>query len=212
MTQSTTQTAQLPSKQYIAAQLQAARLFKGIPAHELEALIDVMQHKAFAKGELLFRKGDVGDSMFLILSGRVRIFTYDADHNEIDLAYLEPTRIFGDFVIFDQKPRSASALTVAPTECLILQRAAFEAFLPQHTFVGIVMMRNIAEQVRRVTSFLSQVNNTLDLITDGNFDLALQQLAQITSDEEALQTLIHTFTQMIHRIQQREAKLKSGTA
>ncbi len=212
MTQPTTQAAQLPSKQHIAAQLQGARLFKGIPAHELEALIDIMQHKAFAEGELLFRKGDVGDSMFLILSGRVRIFTHDAAHNEIDLAYLEPNRIFGDFVIFDQKPRSASALTVAPTECLILQRAAFEAFLPQHTFVGIVMMRNIAEQVRRVTSFLSQVNNTLDLIADGNFDLALQQLAQTTSDEEALQTLIHTFTQMIHRIQQREAKLKGGTA
>ncbi|PJF34757.1 MAG: hypothetical protein CUN49_14030 [Candidatus Thermofonsia Clade 1 bacterium] len=214
MTQQATQTLLQEStfKQRVVAQLQMARLFKGIPLSELEALIAVMAHKAFAADEVIFRKDDVGDSMFLILSGKVRIFTQDANGNAIDLAYLEAPRIFGDFVIFDQKPRSASAVAVVPTECLLLYREAFLDFLPQHTFVGIVMMRNIAEQLRQVTSILSQVNSALDLIAEGNFSAALQQLAQTTSDEAALQTLISTFTAMIQSIQQREATSQRGTS
>lgn len=205
-----TQTLPQAVKERATEQLRAARLFKGISAYDLEALVDVMTYKAFPEGEVLFRKGDAGDSMFLILSGKVRIFTYDAAQNEIDLAHLEPPRIFGDFVIFDQKPRSASALTVAPTECLVLERAAFESFLPQHTFVGIVMMRNIAKQLRQVTAFLSQVNSALDLMAKGDFALTLQQLAQTTSDDETLQTLVNTFVEMIQRVQEREARPKSS--
>jgi CRP/FNR family cyclic AMP-dependent transcriptional regulator len=210
MTQRATQTAQSESvsKQSALAQLQAARLFKGIPSHDLQALIDVMERKSFAADEVIFRKGDIGDSMFLILSGKVRIFTQDAAQNEIDLVYLGPPRIFGDFVIFDQKPRSASAVAVMPTECLVLSREAFLSFLPQHTFVGLVMMRNIAEQVRQVTSFLSKVHGLLDLIANGKFGEALQQLAQTTSDDEALQALVTTFSGMIQSIQAREARLK----
>lgn len=199
---------QRSARQDVIAQLQAARLFKGIPTGDLEALVDVMERKTFAAGETLFRKGEIGDSMFLLLSGKVRIFTQDAAHNEIDLVYLEPTRIFGDFVIFDQKPRSASATAVTQTECLVLYREAFLRFLPQHTFVGLVMMRNIAEQVRQVTGFLSKVNNWLDLIAEGKLNEALQQLAQVTSDDEALQTLVSAFTAMIQSIQQRETQHK----
>lgn len=205
-----TQSPPQPIKQRAIEQLQAARLFRGIPPYDLEALIDVMTYQTFAEGEVLFRKGDSGDSMFLILSGRVRIFTQDASGNPIDLAYLEPPRIFGDFVIFDQKPRSASAVSVTPTECLVLYREAFLQFLPQHTFVGLVMMRNIAEQVRKVTYILSKVNSTLDLIANGDFATALHQLAQTTSDDGALQTLINTFTEMIRSLQEREAALKGG--
>jgi CRP-like cAMP-binding protein len=210
MTQRTTQTAQLESvsKQRALTQLQAARLFRGIPPHDLEALVDVMERQSFAAGDVLFRKGDIGDSMFLIVSGKVRIFTQDAAQNAIDLVYLEPPRIFGDFVIFDQKPRSASAVAMLPTECLVLSREAFLSFLPQHTFVGLVMMRNIAEQVRQVTSFLSKVHSLLDLIANDQFGEALQQLAQTTSDDEALQALVATFAEMIQSIQEREARLE----
>jgi CRP-like cAMP-binding protein len=213
MIQRSTQTIQaqrIEFRQRVVAQLQAARLFKGIPTNDLEALIEVMEPKTFAENELLFQKGDPGDSMFLILSGSVRIFTQDADQNEITLAYLEPTRIFGDFVIFDQKPRSASAVTVAPTECLVLYRDAFLNFLPQHTFVGMVMMRNVAEQVRQVTSFLSKVNGTLDQLSQGAFEEALRQLTETTSDDAALQTLVNAYVEMIHTIRQREARLSGA--
>ncbi|MCS6872148.1 MAG: cyclic nucleotide-binding domain-containing protein [Anaerolineae bacterium] len=199
-----TQATQLSIKQRAVAQLQSAQLFKGIPLSDLEALVDIMEYRMFAQGEVLFRKGDAGDSMYLILSGKVRIFTQDATNNEIDLAYLESARIFGDFVIFDQEPRSASAVAVMPTECLVLYREAFLRFLPQHTFVGLVMMRNIAGQVRRVTALLNKVSSTLNLIASGDLTLALQQLALTESDNEACQTLIMTFTDLIHSIQQRE--------
>jgi len=71
-----------------------------------------------------------------------------------------------------------------------------------------VMMRNIAEQVRQVTSFLSKVHGLLDLIANDKFGEALQQLAQTTSDDEALQALVTTFSEMIQSIQAREARLK----
>jgi signal-transduction protein with cAMP-binding, CBS, and nucleotidyltransferase domain len=123
----------------IAEQLTGSPLFRGVDRADREALIKVMRSQSYPKGAVLFHKGDAGDSMYIILSGRVRIFTHDAQGNEITIRHL--SEMFGEFSMLDQKPRSASASAAADLEVLVLHRDDFNAFLRERPLVGLSMMR-----------------------------------------------------------------------
>ena len=81
-------------------QLAGSPLFKGVERADREALIARMRRQSYPKGAVLFDKGDAGDSMYIILSGRVRIYTRDAQNNEITIRYL--SEMFGEFAMLDQ--------------------------------------------------------------------------------------------------------------
>src|SRR5437016_7213765 len=76
-------------------------------AQELRTLLNVRQ---VPDGTLLFREGDLGDAMYLIESGRVRIAITDDDEKEIVLAELAQGDFFGEMAIIDGKQRSAHAI------------------------------------------------------------------------------------------------------
>lgn len=77
-------------------------------------------------GEMVFKQGTLADCMYVIRSGRVRIFR-DQDGAETTLATLKPGDSFGEIALFDRQARSASAQAVGDTEVDVVPRAAFEA-------------------------------------------------------------------------------------
>lgn len=193
----------------IVEQLKDAPLFKGVAPGDLEALVHEMKKVEFPAGHVLFRKGDIGDAMYIILSGRVRIFTPDKRGHEITLAYHEPYRIFGDYALLDQQPRSASAAIEAPTTLLMLARESFMAFLPKHPTVGLAMIRNLADQVRHVTNFLSRVNDSMEQLAAGKYEQAIREIASSGTDDE-MQRLVKAFIQMVHKVREREEDATPG--
>lgn len=184
-------------------QLQASRVFKNMPQLALEGLLKIMKAERFAAGQVLFKRGDPGDSLYLIVSGKIRIFTYDETGNEITLSFLGESRIFGDFSVLDNQPRSASAQAAEPTECLILYRADFQAYIYANPVVGLAMMRNIAEQVRLITDFLSHVNSAVERLSRGELDQAVAELESHINDDE-LETLVSTFIEMVQQVRARQ--------
>jgi CRP-like cAMP-binding protein len=80
-------------------------------------------------GEIVFHEGDAGDSIFVILSGSVRIYRCDQDGHELNLASSGPGAFFGEVALLDGGPRSASVITTEPSEFFTLNRLAFTALL-----------------------------------------------------------------------------------
>jgi CRP-like cAMP-binding protein len=189
----------------VAEHLEDSPLFKGVNLADREALIQVMQRRSFPTGTVLFRKGDPGQAMYIILSGRVRIFTQDAQGNELTLRYL--SEIFGEFSVLDQQPRSASAAAADDLEVLILQRDDFLSFLKERPLVGLSMMRNLAERVRYTTTYLQKVMDATRQLLEGNYDQAVQDIPDSETDAE-IQGLLQSFVQMVQGVQAREHTLK----
>lgn len=188
-----------------ATRIENYALVKGVSQADREALIQVMHRQEFHDGEIVFRKGDPGDSMLIILAGRVRIFTHDADGNEFTLRYL--SEMFGEFAMLDQQPRSTFAAAAGELDVLVLHRDDFIAFLRERPLVGLAMMRNLVERVRYTTAYLQQVMEATHHLAEGENNLAEQQLPESESDAE-IQELVQTFMHMIHEVQTREAALK----
>jgi CRP-like cAMP-binding protein len=188
----------------IVDQLEGSKLFRGVERADREALIARMHRQSYPKGAVLFEKGDAGDSMYIILSGRVRVYTRDAQNNEITIRYL--SEMFGEFAMLDQKPRSAAVAAADDLEVLALHRSDFNAFLRERPLVGLSMMRSLVERVRYTTTYLQRVLDATEQLSQGNYN-AMKTVAA-SGDDEDIQVLISAFVQMVRGVQAREESLK----
>jgi len=188
----------------IAERLENYTLFKGVPPADREALIGVMQLKHYAKGEVLFQRGDPGDSMYVILKGKVRIYTQDADGNEFTVRYLD--EMFGEFSMLDNRPRSTAVAAAEALDVLVLQRDDFIAFLRERPVVGLSMMRNLVERVRYTTMYLQHVMDATRQLAQGNYQIV--DVAPDSGSSGEIHELVSAFVRMVQDVQTREAALK----
>ena len=191
--------------EHVAAQLQSAPLFKGVAHEDLMALIAVMKPQTFPPGTVLFEKDTPGDTMYVILSGHLRIYAHDDNGNEITLTNYGVGRVFGDFALLDEQPRSAAASAIDSLEVLALDRADFLALMPEHTTIGLAMLRNLADRVRYITVYLNKINDFGQRLVAGEYERALQEFTAGSTDDSEIKGLITAFAKMVHSLQARDA-------
>lgn len=96
-------------------------IFEGLSRAEIDRVVDAGVMRSVDGGKLLFRKGDTGKDMFLILKGRVQIVDEYDNHKKI-LAELGPGEFFGEMSVFEKvHVRSAHAIVKEPSQLLVLR-------------------------------------------------------------------------------------------
>ncbi len=191
----------------ITEQLEGSKLLKGVPPADREALIASMRRETHPAGKVLFQKDEPGDSMYIILSGRVRIFTRDSEGREIPIRDYGPSQMFGEFAILDDQPRSASAAATESLEVLVLSRQIFLDFLKERPVVGLSMMQSMVDRVRYTTIYLQNVLDATQRLSRGEYDQAVQEMSGSETDSET-QKLVDLFVQLLRSVQERENTLK----
>ncbi len=124
----------------------------GTPLHD-----DVLRHiaasgvvRAFPKNTVLIAEGDVGDSLYIILSGRVKVYASNAAGREVVLNFHGAGEYVGEMSL-DGEPRSASVLTIEPTTCAIVNRAQFRDFLAQNPDFAQHLIQTLIRRCRSAT-------------------------------------------------------------
>lgn len=105
--------------------LESVPLFKGMSNENLENLVQLTTRKTFPKDTTLVEENEIGDSMYMILSGRVKVANIAQDGKEVILSVLGPGEFFGEMALLDSEPRSATVITLAKTEMMVLRRKDF---------------------------------------------------------------------------------------
>ena len=131
----------------MSAVLSNTGLFEGLPADELRALGEHATLRTTARDEPLIREGDAPDSFYVVVSGKVKVFTRNADGTELVLDTKGPGQYFGEMML-DDSPRSASVATLEPSEFAVISRAEFKAFLLKHPEVSLQVIRNLIRLAR----------------------------------------------------------------
>src|ERR1700743_709715 len=105
-------------------------LFQGLPADAAERLGKVAERRKVAHGDVIFRQGEPGASMYVILRGKVRM-TRPADPGRDNLLpLLGPGDLFGELTLFDPAPRKATATAITDVELAEFTAAAMKSWLP----------------------------------------------------------------------------------
>lgn len=131
----------------MGAALDNIGLFEGLPADQLRALGERATLRRVARDELVIREGDAPDSFYVVVSGKVKVFTRNAEGGELLLDTKGPGQYFGEMML-DDNPRSASVATLEPSQLAVIARADFKAFLLQHPEASLQVIRNLIRLAR----------------------------------------------------------------
>ncbi len=139
-----------------AAQLLASiSLFDGLsPDDRLELAQSLVPHELGA-GITLFSQGEMGDAMYIVSSGKMNIFLSDDSGATISLQDLGPGEYFGELSLFDEKPRSASAVSVTDCMLLELKHATLEEYLRHRPRAAMAILHTMSGRLRETNALLS---------------------------------------------------------
>jgi len=126
-------------------------LFSGLSEDEVDVLLTHSIRRRYAKNTILIQEGDKGDALYIIRSGRVKVYLDDANGKEIVLKTMIVGEHFGEMSLLDSEPRSASIMTVEPSEFSIITRANFEKVLLQNPRIAINLMKELSHTLRVLT-------------------------------------------------------------
>lgn len=189
--------------------LKKAFLFQDLPEDVLAALAQKLTRHALAKDEVLFQRGDQGDSLFIIDEGRIKIVREDDQGGELVLNYCGPGEAIGEMSLFEGKPRSAGVIAVAESAVLELKREAFFDLLNQRSDVALVLLQSLSSRLRFTTTYLQKATEWSRKIAEGDYSIMDQiQPAQAESDEDKAGQLLSAFFQMVKGVKAREDNLK----
>jgi CRP/FNR family cyclic AMP-dependent transcriptional regulator len=116
----------------------------------LRAIAETGVVRSFPKNTVLINEGDQGDSLYIILTGRVKVFASNAAGREVVIDFHGPGEYVGEMSL-DGAPRSASVITVEPTSCAVVARANFRDFILAHPDFALHLIGKLIHRMRRTT-------------------------------------------------------------
>src|SRR5881392_3667318 len=111
------------------AVLKAVPLFSSFPEEQLRMLASVVARKSATRSTIVMAGGDATDSLYIVLSGRLKVMMSDAEGKEVILSILGPGEFFGEMGLIDDSPRSASVVAIEPCELLAIAKRDFKKCL-----------------------------------------------------------------------------------
>ncbi|MEZ5826635.1 MAG: Crp/Fnr family transcriptional regulator [Geminicoccaceae bacterium] len=129
-------------------------LFGSLFDEELDELISYGSLVEMPSGKLIFQRGDAGDSLMIVLSGRVKISNVSADGKEAVLNFIEPGHCFGEVAMLDGKDRSADATCLEASQMFVLKKKDMLAFIEAHPGITWRILGVLCAKLRRTTEMV----------------------------------------------------------
>jgi len=129
--------------------LSETAVFRDMPVHMLDEVSRVVEDRMLPARTVVFKRGDPGDSFWVILSGKVRVFRSDDQGVEITLSELGRGQCFGEVALLTGEARSASVETLEETQALVLTKEQFERVLKSHPEVSLTFIKQLSGWLKR---------------------------------------------------------------
>jgi CRP-like cAMP-binding protein len=155
--------------------LRKVSIFEALPNDVLADLATRVRPRLAEAGTIIVSQEELGDALYVIASGRVKVVLYGETGREIILSMLNGGDFFGEMSLLDRQPRSANVVAVDDAELLALDRDAFQNHLASHpsTALGI-----LAEMSRRLRHADEVIGNLALLDVYARVARAIRDLAQ----------------------------------
>lgn len=137
--------------------LEIVPLFDGLSAEALAKIESRAVARNYPRNAVVISEGDEATSMFIIVTGSVKVYHTEADGRETILNSQGPGQHFGELALVDDAPRSASVMTQEPSRLLVLSKAAFRECLEESPELGYHLVQALARQVRRLTETVNMM-------------------------------------------------------
>lgn len=142
-----------PPRPGITIHLNNIPLLKGVDEATLRHVASVLQVRTAERGSRILHKGDTGDHLLFLLSGRLQAVDITEGGREIGLSFIEPGDYFGELSIIDGMPRSASVIACEPSMYALLSRPQALELIHNNPLVAERVLKRFAANIRRASNF-----------------------------------------------------------
>ena len=144
----------------VEAVLRKTPLFASLTETEVAALAARVVKRHFQRGEILFGEGDPSIGLFLVASGKIRIFKLSPAGREQVLAVEGPGSSFAEVPVFDGGSYPAAASALEDTEVLFISRKDFQNFCREHPDVALKVIAVVGSRLRRLVGIIEELSFT----------------------------------------------------
>jgi CRP/FNR family cyclic AMP-dependent transcriptional regulator len=130
------------------AVLKTVPLFASFPEDQLRMLSTLVTRKSASRSTTIMAGGDPTDSLYIVLSGRLKVMMSDAEGKEVILSILGAGEFFGEMGLIDDEPRSATVVTIEACELLSIAKRDFKKSLADNFEMAMAVMRGLVKRLR----------------------------------------------------------------
>lgn len=146
------------NKDQVLSKLAAIPMFSDLAPDSLEALADMVQYRRYPKGAFIVGQNEVGSSMFLLISGRVKVaLANEGAAKELVLSYLEAPAHFGEMALVDAQPRSADVVAVTDVEAFALDAKDLSAAIQLQPRLALSLIATLSRRLRHTINRLEDM-------------------------------------------------------
>ena len=131
-------------------------MFEGLSEDDRRVLATSLKERRFSAGQMIINIGEAGTSMFIVADGHVNIHLPGEASRRISLKDISAGEYFGEIALFDDKPRSASALATTESLLLELDRETLSKYLVLRPQSAMTLLKTLATRLRETNEMLSQ--------------------------------------------------------
>lgn len=140
--------------------LKRISIFSSLSSYELRKIAEVVSEEEFDSGEIIFNEGDFGDCMYLVVDGKISIFTGKAPAIKV-LASFDKGNFFGEMGLYDDKPRAASAMADTRSTLLLLRKGEFCDLISEFPMVALGIMKELNNRIRATNKKLNMIERNI---------------------------------------------------
>ncbi|MEE9336698.1 MAG: Crp/Fnr family transcriptional regulator [Methylococcaceae bacterium] len=172
----------------------------------LTELASYAKSNLFSKHTFVFSEGDETSSMYILLSGKVRVFSCDSQGKEVTLLVQTPVSYFGELALLSNEPRSASIVAVENTQCATIAQSDFNHWLLKHPDVALSLIQDLASTVRRLTNKVKQLalSNVYERTIQVLQEMAVKEgdisVIKIKPTQQELANMVGASREMVNKI------------
>jgi CRP/FNR family transcriptional regulator, cyclic AMP receptor protein len=123
-------------------------LFAALQESQLALLTSAVSRRNFPRGTTVIAAGDTTDTLYVVISGRLKVMMSDDEGREVILTMLGPNEYFGEMGLIDDSPRSASVIALEACELLALSKRDFKNCLAENFEMTMTVMRGLVKRLR----------------------------------------------------------------
>jgi CRP-like cAMP-binding protein len=132
-------------------------LFANLAPADLKQVAAIAQEASFSDGTAIVRQGELGDVMFIVVSGEIRVVN-TAGPKEIELARRKPGEYVGEMALISNEPRIASLIAVGSVHALCIDQKSFEALLRDRPDVSLAVIQILCKRLKEASKRLHENN------------------------------------------------------
>lgn len=137
-----------PATTVSTAVLKSVPLFASFPDEQLRTLATLVTRRSAPRSSLIMAAGDATESLYVVISGRLKVMMGDAEGKEVILSLIGPGEFFGEMGLIDDSPRSASVIAIEPCELLSLSRRDFKKCMAENFDMTMAVMKGLVRRLR----------------------------------------------------------------